>query len=559
MHRPRPQRTHSPRQLAALAITSLALTFSTGTASAASQPGEPSNTLSWHSCGSKGAQCSSLQVPRDAGTRSILRDIPAAYFPKALLRRFEIVGVDPRGVRPGRPAVECGLPTRNAKITLTPSTRAGYRRLLAYNRHVGQSCLAHTGPLLSNVDTVSTARDLDAARAALGVEQVSWLGVSYGSLLGQTYAHLFPSRVRAAVLDGALDHTVGSTRLALDEAHSAEGEFAQFAQWCDADASCALHGRDVKATYRSLLARARRHPVPARGTAAGATADEIGYGTYALMEVSRHWPLLATYIKDAVALHPNAAPLARIGEPAKAAYRATTCDDFPTDINNYPEFQALLGKLRKAAPVFGPYVEGWDVDTACMGWPVRSRNPWGPVPVSGTPPLLVVSGAHDPSTPNSWGRGLARQIRGSRLLLWKGSGHTGYFNDASVTTCPVWTEQSWTLTASGWRACRLTPRAGFRSAESGNTWRRWPSSCPLSASRRDPARRPQAGRHSIGNPAWSPASTCHRQLVRQRCRSHRLSGRGRGRFAGSHGGRAAARSPWCDRGRGGGDCVRIGA
>ena len=98
----------------------------------------------------------------------------------------------------------------------------------------------------------------------------------------------------------------------------------------------------------------------------------------------------------------------------------------------YAQFRSRLAKLRKAAPVFGPYLEGWNVATSCMDWPVRSRNPWGPVPVSGTPSLLVVSGAHDPSTPHRWGRGLARQIQGSRLLLWNGSGHTGYFNDASV-------------------------------------------------------------------------------------------------------------------------------
>ena len=348
------------------------------------------------------------------------------------MRHFEIVGVDPRGVSPDRPAVSCALPTRSPEVSITPSTAAGYRRLLSYERRVGKSCTAQTGPLLRFVDTVSTARDLDAVRTVLGVEKVSWFGVSYGSLLGATYAHLFPSHLRAAVLDGALDHTVGTTRLALDEARSTEGEFARFARWCEAHAACALHGRDVASTYRSLLARARRHPIPARGLPAGATADQIGFGTFGLMEVHTHWPLLAKWIRDAVARHPDAAGLARVGEPEDAAYRATTCQDFPSDIHGYARFRSLLARLRRAAPITGPYVEGWDVDTGCMGWPVPARNAWGPVPVSGTPPLLVVGGSDDPSTPQSWARGLTDQIQGSRLLLWNGSGHTGYFNDPSV-------------------------------------------------------------------------------------------------------------------------------
>jgi pimeloyl-ACP methyl ester carboxylesterase len=311
---------------------------------------------------------------------------------------------------------------------VAPATRKAYDKLLAYNKRVGRSCLTHTGALLGNVDTVSTARDLDAARVALGAGQVSWLGVSYGSLLGQTYARLFPAHLRAAVLDGALDHSVGTTRLALDEARVAEGELALFAKWCDRTKSCALHGRDVKATYRRLLA----HGVPG-----SATPDQIGYGVFGFMEVPARWPLLARALASATAKKPDASLLALVGAPEGAAYRATTCDDFPTDIHNYSELHTLLTKLRRAAPVFGPYVEGLDVVTGCLGWPVASRNPWGPVPVSGTPPLLVVSGAHDPSTPDAWGIGMARQIAGSRLLRWNGAGHTGYVNDAQVQSREV--------------------------------------------------------------------------------------------------------------------------
>ncbi len=444
------------------ALTALALTLAAGAESASAA------TLRWHECGRHGAQCSSLLVPLDydapggaqisvgmtkrepadpahslgvlffnpggpgGQTRDIVRDHAAAFFPKALRDRFQIVGVDPRGVSPGRPAVTCTLPTRDPQVTIAPTTRAGYDRLLAYSRRVGRDCLAHTGALLANVDTVSTARDLDAARAALGVERISWLGVSYGSLLGQTYARLFPTRVRAAVLDGALDHSVGTTRLALDEARAAQGAFERFARWCHRTRSCALHGRDVRDTYRALLARARRHPVPARGVPGGATADQLGFGVFVFLEVPAQWPLLAKALAAATAPRPDASLLATVGAPEAGAYRATTCADMPSDIRGYGDYRALLTKLHRAAPDVGPFVEGLSVVAGCLDWPVPSRNPWGPVPVSGTPPLLVVSGAYDPSTPDSWGIGMARQIAGSRLLHWSGVGHTAYANDSRI-------------------------------------------------------------------------------------------------------------------------------
>jgi pimeloyl-ACP methyl ester carboxylesterase len=476
MHQPRRRETGAPQTLRRLALAGLAALVcgaaalsGAGEAAASSSPAlSPAGSLPWQPCGKHGAQCSSLEVPLDwtqpqgaqislgvtalgpedparslgvlffnpggpgGGTRQIVRDQAAEFFTPAILRRFEIVGVDPRGVKPSG-AVTCTLPTSSPTVSRTPSTRAGYLRLLAYERKVGGNCESHTGPLLGNVDTVSTARDLDAVRTALGVEQVSWFGVSYGSLLGTTYAHLFPSHLRAAVLDGTLDHTVGSARFALDEARSTEAEFAAFAHWCDTHSECALHGLDVRSTYRSLLARARRHPIPARGIPGGADAETIGNATFGIMEIHTHWPLLATLLKAATSAHPHATLLAYIGNlPQDAAYHATTCQDFPSDIHDYADFRSLLSKLRRATPVIGPYLEGWNVDVSCMGWPVPARNPWGPVRVSGTPPLLVVGGAHDPSTPQVWARGLAHQIDGSRLLLWNGSGHTGYFNDASV-------------------------------------------------------------------------------------------------------------------------------
>jgi pimeloyl-ACP methyl ester carboxylesterase len=414
--------------------------------------------LNWQECGSLGAECSELSVPLDwsrphgdritvavsrlraadparrigvlffnpggpgNAARPYVRDLGEQVFAPELRDRFDIVGVDPRGVGDSRPAITCEKPTVDAAGTRYPDSRAQFDRLAVYNREVAEGCRRATGPLIDHVDTVSAARDFDAVRGALGEQQVSWLGLSYGTLLATTYAHLYPLRVRAAVLDGPVDHTIGSRRLAADEAASTEEVFGAFADWCQSDQACALHGRDVRAEYRALLDRA---PLAAAGFPDGASVEEIGFGTYAKLMFRNEWPGLAKDIADAAT---NAAAFAAEA-PTDPAYRVISCHDMPTGEVAYPEFADRLAEVRRLAPTTRGYVEGWDVQAGCLDWPVKPANPWGSVPVQGVPRTLVVAGALDPATPHAWGLLMAAQIRGSRLLTWNEPGHTAYLND----------------------------------------------------------------------------------------------------------------------------------
>jgi len=406
----------------------------------------------WSPCGDRGAECATVEVPLDwarpGGERitlavsrqratdrahrlgvlffnpggpggpavPVVRDEPD-LFPQGLRDRFDVVGVDPRGVGESRPAITCEKPPMDPQVDHFPRDRAEFDRLVAYNRDVAEGCRRATGPLVDHVDTVSVAKDFDAVRQALGEWRVSWLGLSYGSLLGATYAQLFPRRVRAAVLDGAVDHTVGSRRLALDEAVVSEDVFARFTAWCAEDTTCALHGRDIAAEYGNLL----DHPP------GGVAAAEIGYGVYSGLSLRSQWPRVAELLVPALAEDPDASAFAGIG--SDAAYRVIGCHDFPSTVHGYTDLAARQRQIRAAAAVTRGYVEGWDVQAGCLGWPIRAANPWGPTPVRGAERVLVVSGEHDPATPHPWGVGLAAQIRGSRLLTWTGVGHTAFFND----------------------------------------------------------------------------------------------------------------------------------
>ncbi|PPK62058.1 alpha/beta hydrolase [Actinokineospora auranticolor] len=418
--------------------------------------------VAWQKCGERGADCGSVSVPLDwnrpGGAKitvavsrlkatdpakrigvlvfnpggpggpgsGVVRDNAAELFPRDLLDRFDLIGLDPRGVGDSKPAIACEKPVADPAVTQFPRDQAGYDRLVAYNRVVADGCRRKTGPLIDHVDTVSAARDIDAVRVALGEDKVNLLGLSYGTFLGSTYASLYPDRVRAFVLDGAVDHTVGSRRMALDETRTTEEVFAEFGRWCASDPTCALHGRDAVAEYRALLDRATRHPVPATGVPGGLTAEQIGYAAYSYLILKDYWPYLATAIRDAAT---DAAGL--VGEVSSPAYRAIACHDFPSDVRDFADLSARLREVR-TSPTARGYVEAWDIQAGCLGWPIRAKNPWGPTPVRGAPPILVVSGEHDPSTPNAWGIGLARQIACSRLLVWKGYGHTAYLNDPAT-------------------------------------------------------------------------------------------------------------------------------
>ncbi|MCF2131705.1 alpha/beta hydrolase [Strepomyces sp. STD 3.1] len=447
------------RALLAGAVTVLSLLPGNAVAAKSSHSGP--KPLDWQECGTLGAECGSLPVPlnwADPGGEQItvavtrlraadparrigilffnpggpgnaarpwIRDMAEQVFPADLRARFDIVGVDPRGVGESRPLIACDKPTSQLNGARYPETRADFDALIAYNREVADGCRRATGPLIDHVDTVSAAKDFDAVRRALGEQRVSWLGLSYGTLLTATYAQLFPEHVRAAVLDGSMDHTIGSRRLAADEAASAEEVFGQFAAWCQSDPSCALYGRDVRAEYRALL---ERSPLPAGASGTAVTADQLGFGTYAKLIFRSSWSQLAKDLADA---RTDASAFAEAGAQS-AAYRVITCHDMPTGDLGYEEFTERLAEVRRLSPTVRGYIESWDVQAGCLGWPIKPANPWGAIRVSGTPPLLVVAGKHDPATPLSWGKGMASQIRGARLLTWDGSGHTAFLNDPAT-------------------------------------------------------------------------------------------------------------------------------
>ncbi|WP_043262831.1 alpha/beta fold hydrolase [Streptomyces sp. CT34] len=342
-----------------------------------------------------------------------------------LHERFDVIGFDPRGVGSSTP-IRCPVPLRSASVSSFPTKESGYRQLLDANRRAGTECARRTGPLIHHVDTVSAARDIEAIRIALGEKTVSLLGGSYGTELFSAYIALHPRQVRAAVLDGAVDHTRSTWQAAQDEAAATEDAFHRFAAWCAHRPSCALRGRDVAADFAALAARADR------GAFIGPDGQKVDGAVitkamYLRLYRRAEWPELARLLAKATAARPDIGPLTDVvlsGDPEEAANITVGCHDFPSEVKSLPDLRAKADRLRILAPLTWRYSEMWTWATTCLNWPVPAANPPAPQYVHGSPPVLVANGTHDPATPLSWARSLTAQFDHARLFVYDGDGHT---------------------------------------------------------------------------------------------------------------------------------------
>ena len=362
-------------------------------------------------------------------------------FTPAVRDHFDLIGMDPRGTGTSTP-VRCDPAVWNDYVSLFPKDQAGFEQLRAHTEAVGESCLRLTGPLLGHLDTVSAARDIEQVRLALGGEPLNYLGLSYGTQLGATYAQLFSDNIRVMALDGALDHAQRGLAMLDNEARAHEKELERFAEWCEATATCALHGQDVLAVYDELVATANEHPIPAPRCAelgycrSESTGEDIRFAvqTYLLFKHPTAafglpgWEGLAKALAEARAGDASGFPsyVARSEADGIYAGLAIECVDWATDVETYDDIAAYETFARVIAPHSQGATQTWTVLTGCMGWPVPVANPPGVWNVEGTPPILIVNATYDPSTAYLWAQLMREQIDGSILLTRLGDGHTSY-------------------------------------------------------------------------------------------------------------------------------------
>jgi len=358
---------------------------------------------------------------------------PETFFSAELIARFDLVGMDPRGIGGSTP-IRCGLPAITATTTLFPHNEAEFDALTAHNRALGQSCLEQTGELLRHADTISVARDHEALRRALHAKTVSWFGVSYGTQVAANYAELFPGRTRAMALDAPLEHSLPEVHQLSGEILAAEDSFNRFADWCPTTDACALRGRDVRRTFDDLVARADREPIPVPGAIRPVTGEDIRMGTKGLLRFKEasiygpqlSWAGLSQALQNALNGDASAFATGVAGAEQTGLFGllGNACLDYVPQVHTWAQMQQRLELGRQLAPHLQGAAETWQA-LLCIDWPVPATNPPRALQVRGVPALLVHA-VHDPSDAYSWAHGLAAQIEGSQLLTRTGDGHTSY-------------------------------------------------------------------------------------------------------------------------------------
>ncbi|GGM73557.1 peptidase [Longimycelium tulufanense] len=377
--------------------------------------------------------------PGESGTQMVSLD--RERFTPGVRRHFDIIGIDPRGVGASS-AVHC---PRLEQTDVIARDDAEFNTIRAANSRFAEGCAARTGELLRHLDSRTAARDLQQVREALGEQQVSIYGSSYGTLLAGSYAELEPKRVRAMVLDGVVDPSVGLDVAVEREAGTLDEVFTDFTTWCARTTECALHGRDVGGLWDWLVERAREAPIP---SSTGAVADDevLLSRLYQLLYSSRNWPAAAGSIK--LALEGDAGAFVNRAEPDSATsappppspavqptpdpeyhpeglHSAVVCADRPPPYLDRERIDALARRVSERAPRFGEYVV-WSQFRSCVGWPTAGGEARGAFHAPGLAPALVLGSHGDVATPLVGARAVTEQLPGSSLVVLDADEHGVY-------------------------------------------------------------------------------------------------------------------------------------
>lgn len=355
--------------------------------------------------------------------------LPAALsmLSSSVTSQYDVIAVDPRGTG-GTIPVDCGtdLDTVYA-LDPTPSTPETEKALVEADAAFAGDCEKAAGEYLPHITTVSSARDMDTVRVALGVEKLAYVGFSYGTELGAAYISLFPSHVGRFVLDGPVDVTLDPASRSLEQGAGFETALDEFFAWCMRSA-CRL-SPDPEKRFNALSEKLDRTPL--------ANPDRVATNQAVLLFATA----TALYSTDAYGMLAGALAAAEEGDGSKLlylydvymertpsgeygstqyAFRAISEADFtPLSVEEQRQLLAdAKAKLPRFYPLFStfPHVDPW---------PNFSRRPRAPFSAAPKGTTLVIAATKDPATPFTGGKALA-DLLGAPLLVRDGADHTSY-------------------------------------------------------------------------------------------------------------------------------------
>lgn len=423
--------------------------------------------LTWQTCNST-FQCSTLTVPLDyshpsgrtlhiavirkpssgshegsllinpggPGASGVTFEVQAATAFSQLTDHYDLVSFDPRGVGQSDP-IRCLTSTQlDAYINTdpVPSDAAEHAQVVAAAKLFANACFKANGNYLEHVGTIDQARDMDVLRAALGDAKLTYYGASYGTYLGAKYAQLFPTHIRAMVLDGALNPDEPSTQENLVQAKGFETDLHDFIAACVQSTSCPLGSTDAtaQAGLEALKASITTQPenVGGRELGAGEFFEGLAAGLYSPSDWPQLWTALGNAkqgdgtdlldeFADSLTERNNDGSYTNLIE----SNMAINCIDRPSP-RSVAVYDRDANAFAAVSPDFGAAIEYGSLP--CAFWRVPPVEQVHPVTAPGAPPILVIGTTRDPATPYVWAQALAKQLSSGVLLTFVGDGHTAY-------------------------------------------------------------------------------------------------------------------------------------
>jgi len=432
----------------------------TGVAAASSHPAG----ISWSPCPSAaGYLCGTLRVPIDYGEPSrgslalsaierpashsrgvivfnpggpgesgvLILPILASLVPASVQSQYTLVSFDERGTGSSDPLL-CG-PSPAEASSAVAGTNAAAQTFAGLDR----SCHSVYPQLSPTVDTTTSARDMNSLRLALGVEEINYYGLSYGTVLGSVYRQLYPTHVRSMVLDGAVDANLSLSTDATLEAPAIQAALRHVLENCSTVAGCTL-GSDALTSYEDLSTRLAQHPLPAPGDGDDVPVTVGDLMTATLLYLSAPAFTPGYFPALAAAEAGDGAPLRSValgletdlnGDSLVGPLWSITCNDAST----HPSATATAALARRLAarfPLGGAEAVANNL-IGCPGW----TEPTGAVAhleaIHRRPPLII-GNTGDPNTPYAAAPLLARAV-GGRLVTYIGFGHSWLLNGSSNT------------------------------------------------------------------------------------------------------------------------------
>ena len=385
--------------------------------------------------------------PGGSGVQTV-ESVVEQRFSKELLAGYDVVGFDPRGVGSSTP-IDCGDAQAPGPLSGEKPQPGEFFETWAANyltqvREFREQCEAHSEPgLLDHMGTASVARDLDVLRAVSGQKTLDYLGMSYGTEIGYTYAELFPHNTGRLVLDGAMDSTSTNHRLTVETAEGYEKALHRYVQAClegKAGDNCPLTGdvEDGVQQIRDLIASANESPMATSDPDVTITGAQLKDAIEGYLGIGA-WPQLTAALAPAIT-QGDASGFAEAVKQASAgvsmaAWTAVMCQDRPAQANG-DLWQAQYEEAQKAAPTFAGAAS---IDMTCAAWGHYSKS--DPIPqdvrATGAAPILVVGTTGDPATPYHWSEALTGQLDSAQLITWVGNAHVAYLRGNKCITTAV--------------------------------------------------------------------------------------------------------------------------